>query len=52
MSDEELIAHCRTRIAGYKAPKRILRVEEFVRSPNGKSDYQWAKATAESLADR
>ncbi len=36
MSDEELIAHCRTRIAGYKAPKRILRVEEFVRSPNGK----------------
>ena len=52
VSDEELIAHCRTRIAGYKAPKRILRVEEFVRSPNGKSDYQWAKATAESLVDR
>ena len=51
VSDDELIAHCRTRIAGYKAPKRILRVEEFVRSPNGKSDYQWAKATAESLAE-
>ena len=52
VSDDELIAHCRTRIAGYKAPKRIFRVEEFVRSPNGKSDYQWAKATAESLLDR
>ena len=52
VSDDELIAHCRTRIAGYKAPKRIFRVEEFVRSPNGKSDYQWAKATAESLVDR
>ncbi len=51
VSDEELIAHCRTRIADYKAPKRILRVEEFVRSPNGKSDYQWARATAESLAE-
>ena len=52
VSDDELIAHCRTRIAGYKVPKRILRVAEFVRNPNGKSDYQWAKATAESLVDR
>lgn len=50
VSDDELIAHCRARIAAYKAPKRILRVEEFVRSPSGKSDYQWARATAESLA--
>ena len=48
VSDDELIAHCRTRIAGYKAPKRIVRVGEFVRSPNGKSDYRWARATAES----
>lgn len=52
VSDDELIAHCRTRIASYKAPKRIVRVEEFVRSPNGKSDYQWAKATAESSVER
>ena len=51
VSDDDLIAHCRTRIASYKAPKRILRVEEFVRSPNGKSDYEWARATAESLAE-
>ncbi len=51
VSDDDLIAHCRTRIAAYKAPKRIFRVEEFVRSPNGKSDYQWAKATAESMAE-
>lgn len=52
VSDDELIAHCRTRIAGYKAPKRIVRVDEFVRSPNGKSDYRWAKATAESSVER
>ena len=51
VSDDDLIAHCRTRIAAYKAPKRIFRVEEFVRSPNGKSDYQWAKMTAESMAE-
>ena len=50
-SDDELIAHCRTRIAAYKAPRRIFRVTEFVRSPNGKSDYQWARATAEELAE-
>lgn len=50
VSDDELIAHCRSHIASYKVPKRIFRVEQFVRSPNGKADYQWAKATAESLA--
>ena len=51
VSDDDLIAHCRTRIAAYKAPKRIFRVTEFVRSPNGKSDYRWARATAESMAE-
>jgi 3-oxocholest-4-en-26-oate---CoA ligase len=49
VDDEEIIAHARTRIAAYKAPKRILRVDDFVRSPNGKSDYQWAKSAAERL---
>ena len=45
-----MIAHARSRIAAYKTPKRILRVDEFVRSPNGKPDYQWARETAERLA--
>jgi acyl-CoA synthetase (AMP-forming)/AMP-acid ligase II len=49
VDDDEIIAHTRTQIAHYKAPKRILRVDEFVRSPNGKSDYQWAKAEAEKI---
>ncbi len=49
VSDDDLIAHTHTKIAGYKAPKRILRVPEVVRSPNGKPDYQWAKRTAEGL---
>ncbi|MEM7140463.1 MAG: AMP-binding protein [Actinomycetota bacterium] len=50
-TDDDIIAHTRTHIAAYKAPKRILRTDAFVRSPNGKSDYQWAKAEAEKLAE-
>jgi len=50
VADDEIIAHTRTQIAAYKAPKRILRVDDFLRSPNGKSDYKWAKSTAEELA--
>jgi acyl-CoA synthetase (AMP-forming)/AMP-acid ligase II len=47
-SPEDLIAHCRTRLAGYKVPKEIRFVDEVVRSPTGKPDYRWAAATAAS----
>jgi len=43
-----LADHCRTTIAGYKVPRRVVVVEEVVRSPSGKPDYPWAKATAEA----
>ncbi len=33
---EELIAHCRTRLAGYKCPKRIDFVPELARTATGK----------------
>jgi fatty-acyl-CoA synthase len=33
-------------LAGYKAPKHIIRVPQLLRSSNGKSDYRWAGATA------
>jgi fatty-acyl-CoA synthase len=46
VDDEDLIAAVKTHIAPYKAPKQIVRVDEFVRSPNGKSDYRWAKQAA------
>jgi acyl-CoA synthetase (AMP-forming)/AMP-acid ligase II len=49
ISDDDLIAHARTRIAAYKTPKRILRVESVLRGPNGKADYTWAKKTAEEI---
>ena len=45
-SFEELDAHTRTKIAGYKAPRDIVHVEAIVRSPSGKPDYRWAKQTA------
>ena len=37
---------CRLKIAGYKVPREIHFVDEIVRSPSGKPDYRWAKATA------
>ena len=41
----------REHIAAYKMPKAFLFVDEIVRSPSGKADYRWAKATAmESIA--
>ena len=43
---EELQAHCRTRIAGYKVPRQLHVVGEIRRSPSGKPDYQWAKGVA------
>jgi fatty-acyl-CoA synthase len=46
VSDAELIAAVKTHIAPYKAPKEIVRTDAFVRSPNGKSDYKWARDIA------
>jgi acyl-CoA synthetase (AMP-forming)/AMP-acid ligase II len=40
---ESLAAHCRGRLAGYKAPKAVTVVDEIKRSPAGKADYRWAK---------
>src|SRR5262245_41607749 len=38
--------HCRQKIAGYKIPREMRIVDQIVRSPSGKPDYRWAKATA------
>ncbi len=44
---EELDAHCRSNIAGYKVPRELHLVPTIQRSPSGKPDYPWAKALAE-----
>jgi acyl-CoA synthetase (AMP-forming)/AMP-acid ligase II len=48
-----LIAHIKTRIAAYKAPKHVVEVPELYRSPSGKADYRWARTQAiDALATR
>ena len=37
---------CARHVAGYKAPRDILFVDSITRSPSGKPDYRWGKATA------
>ena len=44
---DELREHLRTHLAGYKLPKHLVLVSKVERSPAGKADYRWAKATAE-----
>ncbi len=48
---DELLAECERHIARFKLPKAILFVDRVVRSPAGKADYRWARATAESAAE-
>jgi 3-oxocholest-4-en-26-oate---CoA ligase len=43
---DELDKHAREHIAGYKAPRDVVLVDSIVRSPSGKPDYRWGKATA------
>ncbi|MCC6226464.1 MAG: acyl-CoA synthetase [Microthrixaceae bacterium] len=43
---DDLVAHARSSIAGYKVPRRLVVVPEVVRSPVGKADYRWAKTVA------
>ncbi|MEX0799912.1 MAG: acyl-CoA synthetase [Dehalococcoidia bacterium] len=43
---EELDAHCRTKVAGYKVPRGLHMVDAIQRQPSGKPDYRWARAVA------
>jgi len=45
---EELAAHARASLAGYKVPRALVVVDSVVRSPSGKPDYRWAKSVAEA----
>ena len=47
---DDLKAHVKGTIAGYKAPRKLVLVDEVVRSPTGKADYPWAKERASSEA--
>ena len=46
VSEAEAIAAVKTQLAGFKAPKRVVWVDEVPRSPNGKADYKAARQLA------
>lgn len=41
---EELVEHCQSRIARYKAPRQLHLVDQMPRQPSGKPDYRRARA--------
>jgi len=43
---DEIIATVKDSIADYKAPRRVVFVDEVYRAPNGKADYRWAREVA------
>lgn len=43
---DDVQAHCRSRLAGYKIPRRLVITPQIQRSPSGKADYRWARAVA------
>ncbi|CPR66226.1 acyl-CoA synthetase [Mycobacteroides abscessus] len=45
---EDLDAHARKEIAGYKVPRSIWIVDSVKRNPAGKADYRWAKEVSET----
>ena len=50
VSLEEVQAHCRERVAGYKVPRQIAVEPEVQRMPSGKPDYKWAEEVAAQAA--
>lgn len=46
VDETTIIASVKTQLAGYKAPKKVIFVDEVPRAPNGKGDYPSAKRYA------
>jgi len=45
---EDVQAHARTTLAGYKVPRAMCVVPHIERQPSGKPDHRWATAIAET----
>ncbi len=43
---DEVRLQCEEHLARYKLPRELVVVDDVLRSPSGKPDYRWAKATA------
>lgn len=46
LDEPGVVAHVKSRLAAYKAPKRVLQVDTIGRAPNGKVDYKRLRAEA------
>ncbi|TNE84012.1 MAG: acyl-CoA synthetase [Deltaproteobacteria bacterium] len=46
---DDIEAFCRTKVAGYKTPRKIWVVDDLNRQPSGKPDYRWARERAIEL---
>jgi fatty-acyl-CoA synthase len=46
VTEEDVRAFTRERLAAYKVPKRVHLVDAVQRAPNGKADYAWARQVA------
>ena len=46
LDEDALRRHVHARLAGYKAPKRVVAVDSMFRAPNGKADYKGAREFA------
>ena len=50
LSLDEVQAHCRKHVAGYKIPRQVTITETVSRMPSGKPDYKWAEEIARAQA--
>jgi acyl-CoA synthetase (AMP-forming)/AMP-acid ligase II len=48
---EELVAHAREHLAGFKVPHRWVLTDHVVRSASGKPDYRWARDAVQATID-
>lgn len=51
-ADDEILATASERLARFKLPKTVLRVDRVFRSPSGKADYGWGRQIAEERSSR
>jgi acyl-CoA synthetase (AMP-forming)/AMP-acid ligase II len=52
VDEAEVRSHCRAALAPYKVPKRVLVVDQVVRTAVGKADYAWASAVVTTAMNR
>jgi fatty-acyl-CoA synthase len=52
LDTEGVIAHVRTKLASFKAPKQVFLIDTIGRAPNGKVDYKRLRAYAVDTAAR